>query len=199
VHLEFRVFCSRVSIAKRKRKGIAFAVQPHIIDGPTIDRNGCDALGGASCTRPQSLDDTLEYCLNIPAQSVGRGNGSVRKYVATVSTAGPPMTSFALCSRICAYHRCGTIPVNPLAFEGFQNKSFIFRFDLLTHHFHFWHLPSLLFSSRQFPADAGKTRVPKASTHRRPGYTLPLSSGLRLTPGTRRRPQHLPACRFASD
>src|SRR5258708_985275 len=46
--------------------------------------------------------------------------------------------------------------------------------------------------------DVGRTRVPKASSHRRLGYSLPLSNGLRLTQGTPRHRQHLPACRFAS-
>src|ERR1700733_7387342 len=109
-------------------------------------------------------------------------------------TAGCDMSAVLnLVGRPEALSGCIVTPVEQ-SVEGFENKSFIFRFDLLTPCHHFCHLPSFPFSSRQFRL----TRVLRASTHRRPGYSLPLSSGQHLTPKTRRRPQHPLACRFAS-
>src|SRR6266852_9515900 len=48
VHLAFCLLCPRISIVKGKGDWIALAVQPHVIDGPAIDSNGCNALGSAS-------------------------------------------------------------------------------------------------------------------------------------------------------
>src|SRR5580658_4154927 len=79
MHVDFGLLSAGVSIAKRERNGIANAIQPDVINGPSIHRNGGDAFGRASGTRVQSRNDTVEYCIDIPAQSLRRRDRSVRK------------------------------------------------------------------------------------------------------------------------
>jgi hypothetical protein len=81
VHFGFRLLSSGVSIAKGKGYWIALAVQPHVIDGPTVGSNGRNAFGRKTCAGAQSGGDPVEYCVDIPAQTTRCRNGRVRKAV----------------------------------------------------------------------------------------------------------------------